>query len=1174
MNRTARIQALRKLINNKIVVLDGAMGTNIQAQNLAAEDFGGKDLEGCNEYLNLTRPDTIIQIHSSFLEAGADIVETNSFGATPLVLAEYQQENKAWEINHAAATLARKAIEKYDVPEWHRFVAGSIGPTTKAISITGGVNWEELAEHYKIQALGLIQGGVDFLLIETSQDIINVKACFEGIDRATQKLKIEVPIAVQCTIEPMGTTLGGQDIESFYTSIAHRDLLWIGMNCATGPEFMRDHLRSLREISKFPVAAIPNAGLPDEDGIYHETPTNMAQILKNYIESGWITVIGGCCGTTDQHIKMLHEIAQSKPPTHISPKPATMISGLETLTVDEDTRPIIVGERTNVLGSRRFKRLIGLGKIEEAAEIGRHQIRNGAHILDVCLQDPDRDEVGDITDFLKILTRKIKAPIMIDSTNEEVIEEALRLTPGKSMINSINLEDGEERFRIVVPLASRYGAALIVGCIDEDKNQAQAITRQRKLEVARKSGDLLIKKYGISEQDIIFDPLVFPIGTGDKNYVGAGVETIEGVRLIKQHFPLAKTILGISNVSFGLPPAGREALNSVFLYHCVQAGLDMAIVNSSTMLRYASMPELDKKVCEDLIWARGEDPIRSFAAHFRERTIRLPSKERNMLPIEERVSNCIIEGTKEGLIEDLNSMLKTMKPLDIINGPLMDGMDEVGKLFASNELIVAEVLESAESMKAAVTHLEPYMESSGEAGARGAILLATVKGDVHDIGKNLVDIILSNNGFTVTNLGIRVPSYELIEACKKYKPDIIGLSGLLVKSAQMMVETAKDFEAAGVNVPIIVGGAALTNRFTRLRIASQYSGLVAYAQDAMAGLDLVGKIIDPEQLSQLQSKLSNESEQLSQYDKQVAQSKQEATYKPRSNSVIPVTAPPVPPDLILHVIKDYDLSEVFSYINPTMLYVRHLGFRGKFLDRLREGNKKATELHDQVAYVEECMLQDPNITCKAVYQFFRAASEQDDVIVFSPNGKKEIARFAFGRQTAGDKLCIADYLQPIGSAVSDYIGMFVTSVGPGVRKLAEQWKLEGKYLRSYILQALALESAEGFAELLHKRMRDMLNIGDPKDATKEELFRAQYTGLRYSFGYPACPRLEDQSIVWNLLDPESNIEVALTEGYMMEPEGSVSAIVVHHPKARYFNLDSRDVEQLENRIIENRTSSI
>ena len=863
MDVSERIDALKSLIADRILIMDGAMGTQIQARNLGPEDFGGEEYEGCNEYLNITRPDIIADIHRAYLEAGADLLETNTFGATALVLGEYGLAEHSRRINREAAVIARKVSDEMAErqPGRRTFVAGAMGPTTRTISVTGGLTFDELAADYHQQAAGLIEGGVDMVMLETSQDTINVKAGLEGIDRAFAELGIATPVAVQGTMEPMGTLLAGQDAEALYTSLAHRDLLWVGFNCATGPEFMTDHVRTLSGLSQTNIACVPNAGLPDEDGNYNESPEMLAATLGRFAENGWLNVAGGCCGTGPDHIRQIAAAMKGKPPRDAKPPLASRVSGIEAVLIDPDSRPTIIGERTNVLGSRRFKRLISGDRFEEAAEVGRRQVRNGAHILDVCLQDPDRDEMSDVIKFLDQLNRRVKAPIMIDSTDADVIEESLKRLQGKSIINSINLEDGEERYQRVVPLARRYGAALVVGCIDDDPNQAQAITRERKVEIAQRSHQLLTEKYGVAEQDIIFDPLVFPAGTGDVNYVGSAAETIEGVRLIKAALPNTKTVLGISNVSFGLPVAGREVFNSVFLYHCVQAGLDMAIVNSELMQRYTMIPEAERKLSEDLIWNRGDDPVAAFAAHFRDRAPRSTIEERSALPLDERLANCIIEGSKEGLADDLDLAMLERVPLDIINGPLMAGMDEVGRQFNANQLIVAEVLQSAEAMKFAVSHLEPHMERS-DAAVRGRILLATVKGDVHDIGKNLVEIIMSNNGYHVVNLGIKVPPQDLIAGYREHLPDIIGLSGLLVKSAQMMLETVQDFRVAGIRAPVMVGGAALSNRFTRLRIAPEYDGLVAYAPDAMTGLALANLIQDADERERMAARLETETVEL------------------------------------------------------------------------------------------------------------------------------------------------------------------------------------------------------------------------------------------------------------------------------------------------------------------------
>ena len=1175
METNERINALKSALGQRILVLDGAMGTAIQSFNLGPEDFGGAEYEGCNEYLVITRPDVIESIHRGHLAAGADIVETDTFGATSVVLAEYDLAHEARRLNRAAAELARRAAAAVGTPEKPRFVAGSMGPTTKTISVTGGVTFDELADSYHVQAAGLMEGGADVLLLETGQDTLNIKAGLEGIDRASAELGYEIPVAVQGTVEPMGTLLAGQDVEALYTSLAHRELLWIGINCATGPAFMTDHIRSLAAISRFPVACIPNAGMPDEDGKYNETPEAMAETLGRFIESGWVNLIGGCCGTVNDHVHRLGRAVEGKPPRPLVESRDTRVSGIEALLVDDQVRPAIVGERTNVLGSRLFRRLINQGKFEEAAEIGRRQARNGAHILDVCLQDPDRDEAADIAQFLDLVTRKVKTPIMVDSTDPAVIELSLKRLQGKAIINSVNLEDGEERFQAVVPLARRYGAALVVGCIDDDKEQAQAITRERKLEVALRSAKLLTEKYGVPEEDLIFDPLVFPAGTGDANYIGSGAETVEGVRLIKEALPRAKTILGISNVSFGLPAAGREVLNSVFLYHCVQAGLDFAIVNSEAMMRYAAIPEAERRLAEALIWYTGDDPVAAFAAHFREKTptagAGLNDAERRSLPLDQRLALAIIEGTKEGLADDLDEALQERTPLEIINGPLMDGMAEVGRQFNANQLIVAEVLQSAESMKYSVSRLEPYMERVDSA-LKGKVVLATVKGDVHDIGKNLVEIILSNNGYQVINLGIKIPPQELIEAYRQHNPDIIGLSGLLVKSAQMMVETVRDFRQDGVSVPVLVGGAALSNRFTRLRIAPEYGGLVAYAPDAMTGLALANTIQEADERARLAETLDSETEaMLNDGARRAAPDGATAPDVPpaqvrRAGDGFAI---PNPPDLRLHTLRDYNLEDIFGYINPQMLYVRHLGYKGRFAEDLAAGEPAAVELRDSVRRVEDLVLARSDISASAVFKFFPCRADGQTLLIYSPDGATVLERFYFGRQSQREGLCLADYVLPRSAgddSAMDYAGMFVTTIGPGVRDLAAQWIAEGQFLNAHILQALALESAEGFAELLHRQLRRMWGFADPAGITPYELFRTQYRGRRFSFGYPACPRLEDQEPLFRLLEVSRHLDVELTEGYMMDPESSVSALVFHHPDAKYFNLSEQDIARLESEI--------
>lgn len=1142
---------LRDQMNRKIMILDGAMGTMLQRENLTEEDFGGEHFDGCNEILVVTRPDIISKIHDAYLEAGADIIETNTFGATSVVLAEYDIPERARELNLAAAKLAVDAVNKYSTPEWPRYVAGALGPTTKTLSVTGGVTFDQLVDSYYEQAIALIECGVDCLLLETCQDTLNVKAGGIGIRKAMDELDKQLPIMISGTIEPMGTTLAGQAIDAFYISLEHLNPVSIGLNCATGPEFMRDHIRTLSGVSKAAISCYPNAGLPDEDGHYHESPESLAKKLAGFAEQGWLNVAGGCCGTTPDHIRAIAETMKNYKPRQSFGDHPPAVSGIETLFLESDNRPLMVGERTNVLGSRKFKRLIAEGKYEEASEIARAQVKNGAHVVDICLQDPDRDETSDMEQFLFHVVKKVKVPLVIDSTDTKVIELGLKYSQGKAIINSINLEDGEGKFAEVAPLVTQYGAATVVGTIDE---KGMAVTREEKLVVARRSHDLLVNKYGMNPEDIIFDPLVFPVGTGDEQYIGSAKETVEGIRVIKEALPKCQTILGISNISFGLPDAGREVLNAVFLYHCTKAGLDYAIVNTEKLERYASISAEERKLAEDLLFDTNDETLDKFVAHFREKKVVKKEKISN-LSLEERLASYIIEGTKEGLISDLELALQNDKPLDIINGPLMAGMDEVGRLFNNNELIVAEVLQSAEAMKAAVAHLEQYMEKN-ESAVKGKILLATVKGDVHDIGKNLVEIILSNNGYEIINLGIKVPADQIIQAYKEHQPDAIGLSGLLVKSAQQMVTTAQDLKANGIDVPILVGGAALTRKFTKDRIGPEYDGLVLYAKDAMNGLDLANQLTNPEQRQILVEEMiayKNTPKTEDTGKKDLPQLTR--VVRSNTNQNVPVFTPP---DLERHVLKNYPVSHILPYVNMQMLLGHHLGVKGTVEQLIEDGDKKTVELKAIVDDLYTEAMREGYLQAHGMYQFFPAQSEGNDVIVYDPkDSTKVLQRFSFPRQKTEPFLCLADFLKSVESGIMDYVGFLVVTAGQNIRERATEMKDNGDYLRSHALQALALETAEGFAERVHHMMRDIWGFPDSAEMTMKQRFGARYQGVRVSFGYPACPNLEDQELLFSLINP-ADIGIELTEGFMMEPEASVSAMVFAHPEGKYFNVEKAE----------------
>ncbi|WP_299092684.1 methionine synthase [uncultured Metabacillus sp.] len=1137
--------SIRDELKKRILVLDGAMGTMIQAANLTPADFGGEEYEGCNEYLTLTAPTTIEKIHEAYLEAGSDIISTNTFGATGLVLDEYELGSLALELNIESAKLAKKAAEKYSTPEKPRFVAGAMGPTTKTLSVTGGTTFDTLVDNYEEQARGLIIGGADVLLLETSQDMLNVKAGFIGIQKAFEQTGKELPLMVSGTIEPMGTTLAGQDIEAFYISLEHMKPISVGLNCATGPEFMTDHIRTLSGLASTAVSCYPNAGLPDEEGNYHESPESLAKKLVGFAEQGWLNLVGGCCGTTPEHIKAISEAVSAIPPRRIEEvSNGHTVSGIDALLYEEGMRPLFVGERTNVIGSRKFKRLIAEQKFEEASEIARAQVKNGAHVIDICLADPDRDEMEDMEAFIKEVVKKVKAPLVIDSTDEKVIEQALKYSQGKAIINSINLEDGEERFDAIVPLVKKYGGALVVGTIDED---GMALTAEKKLEVAIRSHDLLVKKHGLKASDLIFDPLVFPVGTGDEQYIGSANETVRGIQLIKERLPECLTILGVSNVSFGLPPVGREVLNAVYLYHCTQAGLDYAIVNTEKLERFASIPKEEIQMAEDLLFKTTDETLATFTNFYRGKK-KEDKKPVQNLNLEERLANYIVEGTKEGLIPDLELALKKYPdPLSIINGPLMAGMAEVGALFNDNQLIVAEVLQSAEVMKASVSFLEQYMEKKDDSG-KGKILLATVKGDVHDIGKNLVDIILSNNGYKVIDLGIKVTPQTLIQAVKDEKPDLIGLSGLLVKSAQQMVITAQDLQEANCNLPILVGGAALSRKFTKMKIAPQYKGPVVYAKDAMDGLSLANQLrTTPELFAEKEAAVTEEAKPKAAPTKAVTE-----LFEKRGNlSEAPIFTPV---DTKRHILKDIDLTQIIPYVNMQMLIGHHLGLKGKVKELVKKKDPKAMELFELVKELLKDGAKKQWFKPAAAYQFFPSYSEGNKLHILDPNDTTTILQtFDFPRQEKMPYRCISDYVRPKQDDGFDYVAMFAVTAGSQIRELAQGFKEQGDYLKSHAVQALALELAEGLAERTHQLIRDRWGFPDAPDFTMDQRFSAKYQGQRYSFGYPACPDLEDQEKLFNLLRPE-DIGIQLTEGFMMEPEASVTAIVVSHPDAKYFNV--------------------
>jgi 5-methyltetrahydrofolate--homocysteine methyltransferase len=1188
---SSRPEHLAGELARRIVVLDGATGTALAARGLGAADYGGEALFGCHEALVLHRPDAVLDLHRSYLEAGADIVETDTFGATPIVLAEYGLADRCREINRLAAELARRACAEAGrrSPRRRRFVAGSIGPTTKALTLTGGASFADLLRGYSVQVEGLAEGGADVLLVETSQDALNLKAALIACREAAPHL----PVAVSATLEPTGTTLGGQSLEAVAVMVEPWHPLWIGINCSTGPGPMTEHVRALAALSPAFLSVVPNAGIPDGEGRYHESPEALASAIERFAASGWVNLVGGCCGTTPEHIRLLRGVADRHAPRVPPSYDPAKLAGGEVVELVQQPPPLLVGERTNVLGSRKFKGLVREGRFAEAAEIGRAQVRGRAGLLDVCVADPEGDETASMAATVTALRRAVRVPLMIDSTDPEVMAATLELIPGRPVLNSVNLEDGGARLERVAALARRFGAAVVAGCIDEHPTDGMARTAERKVEVAARLLERL-EGLGLRRREVLLDPLVFPAATGDPKFAGSAAETVAGVKLIKERIPDAVTVLGISNVSFGVPPAGREVLNAVFLHRCVEAGLDAAIVNAEQLVRFPTLKPDEVKLAEDVLFSGGKPAVDAFVARYRQSRPRTPYVDRHM-PAATRLRRMVVEGARIGLEQTLEEMLTRSAPLAIINGPLMAGMDEVGRLFGSGKLIVAEVLVSAEVMQAAVDYLRRYM--TGEEGAaRGSILLATVRGDVHDIGKNLVGIIFSTNGYRVTDLGVQCPSDRLIAAWRERETDLIGLSGLLVRSVHQMVATAEDLRNAGIAVPLLVGGAALSPAFTRDRIAPAYGGTVRYAADAMAGLAIANEIQGagqedrgqgsgvrgPEKASQPQMQDTRDGAQgaeeaspgtavrgrAAEDARQGTRQKSKAQEGPAgaadlgsdtpttsavaaiwAREPLPLAELPKPPDLARHVLRDLPADEVFAHLNPQMLFGKHLGVRGSVRRLLEAGDERVAELKRRVEALQDAAVARRWLGLAAVYRFFPAYGRGDTVVVLDPEGR-ELAALPFMRQAKPPHACAADWVHP-DPAAGDTVAIFVVTAGVGVRARAIDLRAQGELLDSVALQALALETAEAAAEWLHRKLRELWGLPDPPEMTMEERFRARYRGIRLSFGYPACPDLEPQVDVFRLLAPQE-IDVRLTEGLMMDPEASVSAVVFHHPKARYL----------------------
>lgn len=1157
---------LQNDLKNRILLLDGAMGTMIQKQNLTADDFGGEKYEGCNDYLVLTKPEIIKNIHKEYLKSGSDIIETNSFGALDIVLKDYDLEDRAFEMCKRAAELVNETILEYrsENPDdtRHLYVAGALGPSNKSISVTGGVTFDELVHTYYTAVSGLLAGGVDLILFETIQDTRNLKAAYLGLKKAMEE-NYTVPLMLSFTIESTGTTLAGQTADAFYYAVNHMHPFSVGLNCATGPEFMTQFLKTLNDISNTYISVYPNAGLPNEDGEYEETPVTLANKLEPFFKNKYLNIVGGCCGTTPDYIKKIKEKTVNYEPRNIDKdKNFNNLSGLISLETPKD-RPIYVGERTNVIGSRIFKNLIAQEKFDEATEVARLQIKGDADVIDVCLANPDRDEVADMKAFLEKVSKFAKVPIMLDSTDINVVEKGLTYLQGKGIINSINLEDGEEKFKKMAEVIKEFGAAVVVGLIDEE---GMAVSLEKKIKVARRSYELLTKKYGIDERDIIFDTLVFPVATGDQKYIGSASATIEAIREIKKEMPNVKTILGVSNISFGLPIAGREVLNTYYMNKAYEAGLDFAIVNTEKIIPMDEISDEEKELSENILFHTNDENVSKFANFYRDKKATKKKVDVSNLTVEEKVANLVVEGSKKDLKDLLDELLKKYTPIEIINGPLMTGMDEVGRLFNKNDLIVAEVLQSAEVMKASVAHLEQFMEKD-ESSVKGKIIMATVKGDVHDIGKNLVGIIIGNNGYEVIDLGINTPAEKIRDAVVKEKADFLGLSGLLVKSATEMVNTVAVLREAGISIPIFVGGAALTEKFTVNKIEPAYeNNIVIYSKDAMTALSDLNKMIDEKKFEEFREYLQKRRDLLLIKDEKelqklkVKQTVSDIKDKDGTFDYSKIEIPKYnfekiykPETLNKQIITNIKAKDVFPFINLQMLIGKHLGLKWIVGKMLEKQDPRTVKMYNEIKEIIEHGDEYFDIT--AIYKYFpvrrKNGKEKNEfsLEILSDDLAEVIETFNFPRQKYGQYLSLNDYVNPDGI---DYVGFFVVTAGEKSRIMSNELKAKGEFYKGHLVNSIGLELAEATSEYIHQIMRKDVGIID-KELQTEDILKANYQGNRYSFGYPACPDLSDQKKLFKLLKPEI-YGIKLTDEFMMYPEASVSAIVFSQPFCKYFNM--------------------
>jgi 5-methyltetrahydrofolate--homocysteine methyltransferase len=1155
---TAATDPYLAAVADRVLVFDGATGTNLQLMELTADDFGGPELEGCNEVLVTSCPSAIDRLHRSFLEVGCDVIETDSFGSFSIVLAEYGLEDRAEELSRRSAELARGLADEYSTPDKPRFVAGSIGPGTKFPTL-GQIPYEELRDSYVEQARGLLVGGVDLFIIETMFDLLGAKAAINACRLAMVEVGRQVPLQVQVTIELTGRMLPGTEIGAALTSLDAMGVDLIGLNCATGPVEMGEPLRYLAEHARIPISCLPNAGLPSVvDGKMHYdlTPEGLAEHLLRFVTEYGVSVVGGCCGTTPAHLAAVVAALDGVRPATRSPILEPAVASIYTsVPFVQDSSFLVIGERTNANGSKKFREAMLEGDWDTCVAMAKEQVKEGSHVIDVCVDYTGADGVADMGALLAHLATQSSVPIMVDTTEAPVARTALEWLGGRAMLNSVNLEEGDAegtRFDSFLSLAKEFGAAVVATCIDEE---GQARTAEWKLRAATAIHDLAVERYGLESSDLLFDPLALPLSTGMEESRRDGIETIEAIRLIKANLPGVSTVLGLSNVSFGLSPAARQVLNSVFLHECVEAGLDAAIVHASKILPLSKIDERAKEICLDLIYDRrseGYDPLNELLSLFEGVTIAAQgANDHDDWPVDQRLVQRIIDGNRNGLDADLDeAMAAGYAPLSIVNDYLLEGMKTVGELFASGEMQLPFVLGSAETMKQAVAHLEPHMEKADQ-GGRGTLVLATVKGDVHDIGKNLVDIIFTNNGYEVINLGIKIGINEMIAAVEEHNADALGMSGLLVKSTLIMRENLEALNERGLsNVPVLLGGAALTRTYVERDLREVYDGRLFYGKDAFEGLRVVDQLmamkkdgIDDPEFGTVISERNVPRRFREESDEPVEGQPARSPEAVDDNEIF------APPFLGSRVAKGIAIDEIAGYLNQTALFRNQWGFRPEEgEDDVAFKERVAAVLRAQLGQAVAQDLLVPQV----VWGHYPVNADGNDLVLFTDDERTtELTRFHFPRQKVEPWLCISDFFRPVDSGEKDYASFMLVTMGQRISDRCKELFDANEYQEYLFLHGLGVEMAEALAELWHRRIREELGTADEDGPSLTGLFRQQYRGGRYSWGYPACPDLSENAKVADLLEA-SRIGVEVSEGFQLHPEQTTDAIICTHPRAKYF----------------------